>query len=350
MKKELLSYLACIECKGDLGVEPAKTEDGEIMDGTLRCKECGATYPIVRGIPHILPASLRVDKKETADAFGWEWQEFRELHDSSATYRKQFLDWVYPIKPGFFEGKVVLDAGCGMGRFTQTATQFGAKTVIGVDLSEAVESAFERVRHMPNAHIVKGDIYNLPFKPVFDFVFSIGVIHHLPDPEEGFVTLTRFVKPGGAMFAWVYGYENNGWIRNFADPVRINFSSRLPRRVLYYLSMAITLAMQPVLKGVYLPVASVPALKRLGRYLPYRSYLTWLARFGFRHNHHVVFDHMVAPTAFYIKREEFASWFERAGLQDVAIIPRNRNSWRGFGRKPAPVKAKAPARELSGVR
>ena len=71
----------------------------------------------------------------------------------------------------------------------------------------------------------------------------------------------------------------------------------------------------------------------LRRWLPYR-YLFWLSRFGLRHSFHVVFDHLVAPEAAYLRREEFAAWFERAGLADTTVTARNENSWRGYGRKP----------------
>jgi hypothetical protein len=67
--------------------------------------------------------------------------------------------------------------------------------------------------------------------------------------------------------------------------------------------------------------------------LPYRDYLAWLAQYGFRHTHHVVFDHLVAPTACYLRRAEFAAWFRRAGLEHVRLSWRNRNSWRGYGEK-----------------
>jgi SAM-dependent methyltransferase len=333
MKLDLLNYLVCPECKTSLRCAATYSEQDEIIEGVLQCLGCGREYAIRRGVPYMVRQELQSDKRQTADAFGWEWQEFRELHSSEEVYREQFLDWVYPIQPEFSRGKVVLDAGCGMGRFTQVTANFGAAAVIGVDLSEAVDVAFERTRNLPNAHIVKGDIYNLPFNRPFDFIFSIGVIHHLPDPEGGFHTLTKHLNERGSIFAWVYGYENNGWIRKVADPIRINFSSRLPRRALYAISMLITIILQPVLKGVYLPAARTDKLKWLRKVLPYQSYLSWLAQFGFRHNHHVVFDHMVAPTAFYIKRRDFAKWFTRAGFREVAISCRNGNSWRGFGQR-----------------
>ena len=85
----------------------------------------------------------------------------------------------------------------------------------------------------------------------------------------------------------------------------------------------------------FLKVISKQRANKLGwlaSKLPYAPYLAWLAQYNFRHNHHVVFDHLVAPTAFYIRREDYRAWFDRAGLTDVQLSWRNQNSWRGFGR------------------
>jgi len=69
----------------------------------------------------------------------------------------------------------------------------------------------------------------------------------------------------------------------------------------------------------------------LGQYLFYNDYLTALATFGWREQHTIVFDHLVAPTAFYIPRAEFESWWRDVGAKDVTITWHNKNSWRGFG-------------------
>lgn len=342
MKRRALAFLVCPSCGGDLTCRAAEEVADEVISGQLSCAACGREFPIRRGIPRMLSGPLGEEKERTADAFGWEWQEFRELHDQRR-YREQFLDWIYPIQPDFFAGKVVLDAGCGMGRFAIVSAEFGARDVLAVDLSDAVEAAAENARCYPNVHVVQGDVYNLPLRrrnpassqvggPDIDFAYSIGVLHHLPDPEGGFAAISQHLKVDGCVFAWVYGRENNEWIVRVVNPIREAVSSRLPRRVLYGLSFLIALALQVILKLVYRPTKIVPALRPIQRLLPYRSYFNWLAGFGFRHNHHVVFDHLVAPTAFYIRRDEFAAWFERAGFDDVRITWRNENSWRGYGR------------------
>ncbi len=335
MKHKLLEYLTCPLCSARFICQPSETEGDEVRSGVLVCTGCGKEYPIVRYIPRILPSYIEVDKKDTADTFGWEWLEFDTLHRSEETYRDQFLDWVWPIEPKFFANKVVLDAGCGMGRFSAAAATFGAKDVIAVDLSDAVESAYAFTRDMPNVHVVQCDIYALPLAPAIDFAFSIGVLHHLPDPKCGFLNIARYLSPKGSIFAWVYGRENNGWIVYIANPIRERLLSRMPHRALYWVSFMTTVALHPLLKLFYLPVRRLKGLSSLKKVLPYFEYLSWLSQFGFRHNHHVVFDHMAAPTAFYIRREEFEGWFKEGGLKAVSLSWRNENSWRGWGRKVA---------------
>jgi hypothetical protein len=70
----------------------------------------------------------------------------------------------------------------------------------------------------------------------------------------------------------------------------------------------------------------------LARHLFYNDYLNSIANFGWREQHTIVFDHLVAPTAFYISRAEFAEWWREIKAMDVEIGWHNRNSWRGFGR------------------
>ncbi len=331
MKRRVLQFLVCPRCRGELQLAVVSRErEGEVETGQIHCRACGQRYPVIRGIPRLLPDAIAQDKQRTAAAFGWEWQEFNVLHDAPEVYQQQFLDWISPLQPDFFQGKVVLDAGCGMGRFSAAAAGFGAKDVLAIDLSSAVEAAYLNTKDLENVHVVQADIYNLPFQRPFDFTFSIGVLHHLPDPEGGFRAVVGHLKDGGSIFAWVYGRENNGWIVHAVNPLREKIFSRLPSPLLYGLTFLVTLVVHPILKLAYLPVSRLPALSFLKGLLPYNGYLSWLAQFGFRHNHHVIFDHLTAPTAFYIRREEFLDWFRKAALSEPVVSWRNQNSWRGW--------------------
>jgi SAM-dependent methyltransferase len=312
-----------------------ETRNDEVIGGELVCRGCQATYPIVGAIPRVVPSHLLEEQERTADAFGWEWTRFSRLHGGDLD-TEQFLDWIAPLSADDVRGKVVLDAGCGMGRFSAVCHRLGAQDIVGIDISRAVDAAYENTHHLSNIHLVQADINNLPLRRGggdFDLVVSIGVLHHLPDPQAGFCALVRHLKAGGTVATWVYGYEHNEWLVRYVNPLRLWITSRLPHPVLYGLSFAIACPLHAILKLIYAPIVRRPGLVFMRSRLPYK-YLVWLSRFGFRHTHHVVFDHLVAPKADYLRREEFAAWFERAGLVDLTLTPRNENSWRGQGRKP----------------
>jgi len=331
MKERLLDLLACPTCGGDILLAYAsKYDDKEIMDGVLSCKKCSREYKIVGGVPRFADlAKIEEDKAETAENFGWQWTHFTQENEQ---YADQFLGWMQPVTRDFFEGKIVLEGGCGKGRHTKLAAEWGAKEVVGIDLGDGVESAYAATRHLPNVHIVQCDIYKLPFTRKFDYAFSVGVLHHTPDPKRAFVSLAGKVKKGGHISAWVYGAENNEWITKYVDPVREGFTSKISQPMLYQLSKLPTLSVFLTTKLVYRPanIVAKPVAKRLF----YNDYLNHLGTFGWREQHNIVFDHLVAPTAFYVSKEDFVSWWEEIKAKDVEIIWHNQNSWCGFGKLP----------------
>jgi SAM-dependent methyltransferase len=331
MKQALLRYLRCPSCHGAISISNATSDDGqEILEGELSCDSCSARFPIVRGVPRFANLSqIETDKAATAANFGWSWQHFSH-HDER--YTEQFLGWIGPVQPDFFEGKLVLEGGCGKGRHTQLAARWGARDVIGIDLSDAVETAFAATRHLPNVHIVQADIYRLPLARVFDYAFSVGVLHHLPDPRAGFVSVASKVRPGGYISAWVYGAENNEWITRFVNPVREGLTSRMNRRALLHLSRLPAALVYAATKLLYGPLNKTTGGAQVARHLFYNEYLKAIAGFNWREQHAIVFDHLVAPTAFYLNRAEFEEWWKDIGARDVQISWHNQNSWRGFGR------------------
>jgi SAM-dependent methyltransferase len=310
----------------DLSVD--KAEQKEIMEGALRCGACAVSFPIRAGVPRFADLSeVESDKRATAANFGWQWQHFTQ---EDTRYAEQFLGWIAPVTPEFFRDKVVLEGGCGKGRHTQLAASWGARDVVGVDLSVAVETAFAATRSMPNVHIIQADIYRLPLARKFDYAFSVGVLHHLPDPRGGFLSLASKVKPGGHLTGWIYGAENNEWIVRWVNPVREQITSRMDRRVLLHLSKIPATCLYLATKFVYGPLNKNGS--SLAKHLFYNDYLRAIAPFGWREQHTIVFDHLVAPTAFYISRQEFEDWWRDAGASDVTITWHNKNSWRGTGK------------------
>lgn len=327
MKRELLCELACPVCAHPLELA-VETAADEIESDQLSCTSCLLGWEIRSGIPRLVPADLVEQQTKTAAAFGWQWQHFTEQHRE---FEAQFLDWLHPIGPDFFRGKRVLDAGCGTGRHSFFAAKYGASEVVALDLSNAVETARDTLARFDNAHVVQGDLLRPPFRAAaagggFDLVYSIGVLHHLPNPYAGFRSLLRYVRPGGTIAVWVYGYENNGVVRNVVEPLR-RASTKVPPPLLRTVGWPLAVAFHAAAKGVYRPLSGTAA----ARALPLNEYMTSVADFTFSQNYGIVFDQLAAPTAAYIKGPEIESWFDESGLEDVHISHRHGNSWRACG-------------------
>jgi SAM-dependent methyltransferase len=299
----------------------------------LACRAKGHSWAVRTGIPRLVPPDLEEIQERTAAAFEFEWTHFTDQH---VEFEQQFLDWIYPLGPGDFADKRVLDAGCGTGRHAYFAATYGASMVAALDLSGAVEIAQRVLSPFEHAHVVQGDLLRPPFRTAadgggFDLVYSIGVLHHLPDPAAGFRSLARLLRPGGTIAVWVYGYENNGFVRHAVEPLR-QATTRMSPSALRAVALPLGALFHAAAKGVYRPLQQN---RRAAQLLPLHAYLASVGAFSFRQNYAIVYDQLVAPTAAYIRRDQIRRWFEEAGLVDVAISSRHGNSWRGRGRMPA---------------
>jgi SAM-dependent methyltransferase len=203
MKRRLMDFLICRSCKTDYElVVDDEQPDGEIVSGTIRCPQCGARYPILRGIPRFLPdleteADLR---KVYADSFGHQWTTYDWLRDED----EQEFFAITDLTREDIAGLTVLDAGCGGGRLARIVAPLSGEYV-GFDYSVGVDKAYELCRPYANAHFVQCDVNRHPFKPgLFDFVYSHGVIHHTPNTYRSFRNLPPLVKPDGLLYIAVF--------------------------------------------------------------------------------------------------------------------------------------------------
>jgi SAM-dependent methyltransferase len=336
MKSDLVDFILCLHCQGTLHCvveqEDTTLPWTEVVEGHLLCQACGQRYPISRGVPRMMRGPLPDEVEKTVTGFGYEWQTFDEhIQDTYMTDKTNFLDFIAPVTPDHFAGKVVLDAGCGMGRFLKLAADFGSREVIGVDLSGSVDVAYRHVRHMPNAHVIQADIMALPLKPVFDYVFSVGVLQFLEKPQAGFDRLTGLLRDQGSISVWVYAKENNGWVIRFVSPVRQYITSRLPRPLLYALSHCLGLPLYLLIRLLYKPANEGRFPFNLSRILPYNDYLYYSSRLGYGGLVSVIFDHLVPSLVTYLSQEELAAWFSSERFAGVTITSRNNMSWRAFG-------------------
>jgi 2-polyprenyl-3-methyl-5-hydroxy-6-metoxy-1,4-benzoquinol methylase len=205
VKPELLDLICCPRCQSHFELTAGEGLGDEIETGSLACGGCGCVVPIRSFIPRF------VETDEYADAFAIEWSAFRTAHLDSLTglgyLDRQFREFL-DFEPEVLAGKLVLDAGCGLGRFSEVVLNYGG-SMVAVDLSGAIDVAFENLNSRGNIHFLQADIFNLPFRAeTFDFVYSWGVLHHTPDPPRAFHGLPPLVRPGGKLMTMVYANYN----------------------------------------------------------------------------------------------------------------------------------------------
>lgn len=233
MKKDLLEILKCPDCQGDLKLISTEVEGEEIKEGSLTCC-CGRNFLIKRFIPRF------VEDDKYVTSFSFEWKKHQRTQLDSANQnrimfgesRRSFEQRVdFPLSQ--LKDKIILDVGCGMGRYAEIALEEGGK-VVGVDLSLAVEIAFENISLYKNIDLIQADIFHLPFrKESFDFVYSFGVLHHTHDCAKAFSKLPILLKKGGKLSISIYSSYNKGIV--YMSQFWRFFSTKMPKKVLYYL-------------------------------------------------------------------------------------------------------------------
>lgn len=170
----------------------------------LACPACSKNYPIQGDIPRFTPV---VD-----EGFDTRWALHPKPQATTQGIFEQKTGWTKQD----LQGQVVLDAGCGCGRFSQVAASYGA-SVIGVDGStHGIEAAKALV---PMGTFVQANLLRLPVpSDSVDKAFSIGVLHHTSDAFRAFSEVARVVKPGGELAVWLYVNPGGDQDRHIVDP------------------------------------------------------------------------------------------------------------------------------------
>jgi uncharacterized protein YbaR (Trm112 family) len=262
MKHSLLELLCCPACKADLQLSEMSEKDGEVESGSLVCAGCEQAYPVVDFVPRFVPA------ENYASSFGFQWNRFRQVQLDSHTGQPISRDrFIRQTGWSDLSGKLVLDAGCGAGRFAEVALALGA-TLVAVDYSSAVDACRQNLGDQPNFHVVQADIYELPFcGGPFDYVYSLGVLQHTPDVRRAFMALPEQLSAGGRLVVDLY-------IRNLGTLLHPKTWLRpISRRISQDRLFAIVERWVPGLLSISRAIGGIPLIGRfLKRLVPVANY------------------------------------------------------------------------------
>ena len=292
MNADLLAILCCPLCKGQLVITGA---------GDLRCSQCSATFPVIDGIPCLLPDKF---DRYTQESFEREWAELRDGDtawginvESRIPHILDFLGY----QPAQLRGKRMLDVGCGDGSLANAIASTLATQVVAFDLSRGMT----RSARNASAMFIQADASDPPFKQdAFDVVWAGGSIHHTRNTRQTFFALVPLLKPGGRIGVWVYGNAKENSLRMLAKPYLV---VGLQKLVFDHLGRGAQDVAINVLAQVGMIKQSLEG--RLGiRRRPKSSLAQKKARLR---------DGLTVKYQHHHSRPEVSRWFEEAGLKAI---------------------------------
>ncbi len=258
----------------------------------ITCSGCRLEIPVRSGIPRFV-------QSQHLESFGRQWNRFEVAHDDEdrATFQAKTGVPVAELK-----GLSVLDAGCGGGRYSRVAGDAGAK-VWGADHSHAVDKAAALCGDLPEVRFVQADLKRLPFpENSFDFVFSIGVMHHDVDTRAVFDAVAKLVRPGGRYSVWLYR-RNQWWQERVNDWLRGRTVPMAAEKLERWCEWGAWLGGVPIVNRTLNKIVNFSAHPvRENRVC---DTFDWYAPV-YQHHH---------TTA------ELLSWFEAAGFEDLRVLP-----------------------------
>ncbi len=228
--------------------------------------------------------------------------------------------WLENICDGIFDlskinNKIVCEVGSGSGRIVNMLNKYKPKKINCVEPSKNIQILKKNIQKIPAAKIynVMGHEFNLKN---LDYVFSIGVIHHIIEPISTLKNIHKSLKKDGDFIMWVYGYEGNEFyylIYRFLS----FFTKKMNDKFLEIISIILNILLIP-----YIYVS------RINQYLPMHSYLkNVFSKCSFEHRKFIIFDQLNPTYSKYYKKTECLKLLKSVGFKNVMIKRYNNYSW-----------------------
>jgi len=335
LQLRLLEFIACPACGGRLSLLSGATErlpaeglSTEIEKGEIVCQNCQLTFPVRGFVPDLRIESER-QQSATIIHYSALWTESDLLDDFEP--HSMAVAEVVPL--GIEARQIVLDAGCGNGKDTAwLARQHPNAQFLAIDISEGIYLAQQLTASLSNVHPIRGSVLSPPVrKEVVDLLYSYGVLHHTPDPETAFITLSSTVKNGGRAIIYVYTDLREEPLMRLALLPATTFR-RLTRRLSPRALQRLALILSPFVFLTFGAAARV--LRALDRHtLAERLPFNWVQSPSGAYGD--LFDRFGAEYEWRHNPKQLRAWFAKGGFNEFTAgkIP-DRRGWVAWGKKP----------------
>jgi len=269
-----------------------------------------------------------IDEK-TVKSFGEEWTKFNHFNEEEI--RKAGDQYFDIVSDKLIEGKYILDVGCGTGRWTKYLLNKAA-FVECIDPSDAVYAAAKLLRGYSNVRVSQAGAESIPFPDnSFDFVFSLGVLHHTPDTETAMRHCVKKVKGGGYFMVYLYySLDNRGLLFKI-----LYRTSDFFRRIICRLPSAIKKFICDLIAVfVYMPFVLITkffrliGLKKISKKIP----LSYYADHSFRIIKNDALDRFGTPLEQRFSKQQIKEMMQKCGLTNI-VFSDNEPYWHALGQK-----------------
>lgn len=254
--------------------------------------------------------------------FGRQWTRYQE-NDGYYASQDLFKDILGPLLDGdALKGSKVAEIGAGTGRIVNMLLRAGASHVLAMEPSDGYDALEENVGWAKGrVTCVKGMGTSIPASAELDYVFSIGVLHHIPDPAPTVKAAWRSLKKGGRIVIWLYGKEGNGLYLAALSVLR-GLSRSLPEKIFMGLVWLLD-----VLLTIYISAARIV-------HLPLRGYmLEVIGKMTHDKRRLIIYDQLKPSYAKYYRQDEAQDLLKSAGFTDIKLYHRHGYSWTVMGTK-----------------
>ena len=262
------------------------------------------------------------NQNQTIKDFGEQWLRYRDNEGFYGSL-ELFSDMISPfLKLGEIKNCRVAEIGSGTGRIVNMLLAAGAKHVIAVEPSDAYEVLCRNILAPERVTSIKIPGDQLPAYGDLDYIFAIGVLHHIPDPAPVVEAAFEALRPGGQFLVWLYGKEGNGLYLALIAPLRV-LTKRLPHYVLATL-----------VEIIYWPLLFyVKFCRRLP--LPLRGYMLFvLEKMSPEKRRLIIYDQLNPSYAKYYTQVEAKKLLSDWKFENIRIHHRHGYSWTIIGTKP----------------